>query len=248
MRFRNNYLTKLLQKTLLRCDVKSSKILKSFSQEIFFCSGLRNTRSLAGRGDRYQHQDNQMVSLVLLNNTKWYPPMYRPTNCRPGFYMSAAIEQRGRHYRYKYQWFKTGKFFHSNHSIPSCTYFNSSLAIKEMEKIVRKPGFLDKISIFDVLVFDKAVAAFAFCWLGRLQATLLAESLRSFPTYLGRSKETVRRVTASSPSGWSRERENRAKRSFPLGQFALSSPAELILDWLKRDCSQSIDSGAEKSF
>ena len=28
--------------------------------------------------------------------------------------------------------------------------------------------------------------------------------------------------------------------SFPLGQFALSSPAELRLDWLKRDCSQSM--------
>ena len=71
MRLKKNYLTKLLQKTLLRCDVKSSKSLKSFSKEIFFCSGLRNTRSLAGRGDRYQHQDNQMVSLVLLiiNNT-----------------------------------------------------------------------------------------------------------------------------------------------------------------------------------
>ena len=27
--------------------------------------------------------------------------------------------------------------------------------------------------------------------------------------------------------------------SFPLGEFALSSPAELRLDWLKRDCSQS---------
>ena len=68
MRFRKNYLTKLLQKTLLRCDVKSSKSLKSFSKKIFFCSGLRNTRSL-GKGDRYQHQDNQMISLVLLNNT-----------------------------------------------------------------------------------------------------------------------------------------------------------------------------------
>ena len=68
MRFRKNYLTELLQKTLLRCDVKSSKSLKSFSKELFFCSGLPNTRSL-GRGDRYQHQDNQMVSLVLLNNT-----------------------------------------------------------------------------------------------------------------------------------------------------------------------------------
>ena len=39
-----------------------------------------------------------------------------------------------------------------------------------MEKIVWKPGFLDQLCIFDVLVFDKAVAAFAFCWLGRLQA------------------------------------------------------------------------------
>ena len=69
MRFRENYLTELLQKTLLRCYViVSSKSLKSFSKELFFCSGLRNTRSL-GRGGRYQHQDNQMVSLVLLNNT-----------------------------------------------------------------------------------------------------------------------------------------------------------------------------------
>ena len=64
-RFTKNYLTELLQKTLLRCDVKSSKSLKSFSKELFFCSGLPNTRSL-GRGDRYQHQDNPIVSLVLL--------------------------------------------------------------------------------------------------------------------------------------------------------------------------------------
>ena len=69
MRFRKNYLTELLQKTLLRCDVKPSKSLKSFSKELFFCSGLPNIRSL-GRGDRYQHQDNPIVSLVLLNNTK----------------------------------------------------------------------------------------------------------------------------------------------------------------------------------
>ena len=68
MRFRKNYLTELLQKTLFSCDLKSSKSLKSFSKELFFCSGLRNTRSL-GRGDQHQHQDNQMVSLVLPNNT-----------------------------------------------------------------------------------------------------------------------------------------------------------------------------------
>ena len=30
------------------------------------------------------------------------------------------------------------------------------------------------------------------------------------------------------------------KSSFPLGHFALSSPAELRLAWLKRDCSQSM--------
>ena len=48
------------------CKVVES--LNSFSMEFFFCSGLPNTRSL-GRGGRYQHQDNQMVSLVLLNNT-----------------------------------------------------------------------------------------------------------------------------------------------------------------------------------
>ena len=70
----------------------SSKSIKLFSMELFFCSGLRNTRSL-GRGDRYQHQDNQMVSLVLLNNIKRSdPPMYRP---RPGFDMLAAIDQCG---------------------------------------------------------------------------------------------------------------------------------------------------------
>ena len=104
MRFRKNYLTNLLQKTLLRCDVKSSKSLKSFSKEIFFCSGLRNTRSLAGRGDRYQHQDNQMVSLVLLNNTN---DTLQCTLCTDlqivglGFYILAAIDQCGRHDRYK---------------------------------------------------------------------------------------------------------------------------------------------------
>ena len=179
--------------------------------------------------------------------------MYRPTNCRPGFYMSATIDQRG---PVTIDTNNSGLRpvnvfirFHSNHSIPSCTYFNPTLVIKEMEKIVWKPGFLDQICIFDALVFDKAVAAFAFSWLGRLRATLLAESLRSFPTYLGKIEgDSVRRVTASSTSGWSRVRENRAKGSFSLVQFALSSPAELILDWLKRDCSQSIDSGAEKSF
>ena len=74
-RFRKNYLTELLQNTLIRCDVKSSKSLKSFLMELFFRSGLRNTRSLV-RGDRYQHQDNPIVSLVLLNNANWYPPMY----------------------------------------------------------------------------------------------------------------------------------------------------------------------------
>ena len=74
----------------------SSKSLKSFSKELFFCSGLRNTCSL-GRGGRYQHQDNQTVSLVLLNNIKRSNlPMYRP---RPGFDMLAAIDQYGRHDR-----------------------------------------------------------------------------------------------------------------------------------------------------
>ena len=71
----------------------SSKSIKLFSMELFYCSGLRNTRSL-GRGDRYQHQDNQMVSLVLLNNIKRSDPlMYRS---RPGFDMLAAIDQCGR--------------------------------------------------------------------------------------------------------------------------------------------------------
>ena len=62
-RFTKNYLTEL------RCHVKPSKSLKSFSKELFFCSGLPNIRSL-GRGDRYQHQDNPIVSLVLLDYTK----------------------------------------------------------------------------------------------------------------------------------------------------------------------------------
>ena len=71
----------------------SSKSIKLFSMELFFCSGLPNTRSL-GRGDRYQHQDNQMVSLVLLNNIKRSdPPMYRP---KPGFDIMPAIEKGGR--------------------------------------------------------------------------------------------------------------------------------------------------------
>ena len=71
----------------------SSKSIKLFSMELFFCSGLRNTRSL-GRGDRYQHQDNPLVSVVLLNNIKRSdPPIYRP---RPGFDMMPAIEKGGR--------------------------------------------------------------------------------------------------------------------------------------------------------
>ena len=74
----------------------SLKSLKSFLKELFLCSGLRNTRSL-GRGGRYQHQDNQMVSILLLYNIKRSgPPMYRS---RPGFDMLAAIDHCGRHDR-----------------------------------------------------------------------------------------------------------------------------------------------------
>ena len=51
MRFRKNYLTELLQKTLLRCDVKSSKTLKSFSKELSFvvvCETLVHWGEVAG--------------------------------------------------------------------------------------------------------------------------------------------------------------------------------------------------------
>ena len=67
-------------------------------------------------------------------------------------------------------------------------------------------------------------------------------------------KQSLRMVTRARKSSkasesWGEVEEEAGKEggslffpplsSFPLGQFALSSPAKLRLDWLKRDCSQS---------
>ena len=51
MRFRKNYLTELLQKTLLRCDVKSSKVLTHFQWNFSFvvvCQTLVHWGEVAG--------------------------------------------------------------------------------------------------------------------------------------------------------------------------------------------------------
>ena len=142
----------------------SSKSLKLFSKELFFCSGLRNTYSL-GRGGRYQYQDNQMVSLVLLNNIKRSnPPMYRP---RPCFDMMPAIDQYGRHDR------------SLQITVPLYVIVNFFIVIIPF----RPAHILNRLwrsrrwrtlSIrlfrpnmhFDVVVSDNAVAPFAFCWFG----------------------------------------------------------------------------------
>ena len=66
---------------------------------------------------------------------------------------------------------------------------------------------------------------------------------QSVESKLGRTGESefaeiVTRASKSSEASESRE-EAAPLSSFPPGQYALSSPAELRLDWLKRDCSQS---------
>ena len=121
------------------CKVVES--LNSFSMELFFCSGLPNSRSL-GRGGRYQHQDNQMVSLVLLTNTNGtlqctdlqivdlvFICRLRSTSA------VVTIDTNNSGLRPVNVFIR----FHSNHSISSCTYFNPTLAIKEMEKIQGHP-------------------------------------------------------------------------------------------------------------
>ena len=66
---------------------------------------------------------------------------------------------------------------------------------------------------------------------------------QSVESKLGRTGESelAEMVTRARKSSEASESLGEAAplSSFPLGQFALSSPAELRLDWLKRDCSQS---------
>ena len=76
-----------------------------------------------------------------------------------------------------------------------------------------------------------------------LDFRLRAVSLRSVKSKLGRTGESKLQSSLSSAG------LEKSASSPPLGQFALSSPAELRLDWLKRDCSQStLTSSYERSY
>ena len=76
-----------------------------------------------------------------------------------------------------------------------------------------------------------------------LDFRLRAVPLRSVKSKLGRTGESELQSSLSSAG------LEKSVSSPPLGQFALSSPAELRLDWPKRDCSQStLTSSYERSY
>ena len=76
-----------------------------------------------------------------------------------------------------------------------------------------------------------------------LDFRLRAVPLRSVKSKLGRTGESELQSSLSSAG------LEKSASSFPLGQFALPSPAELRLDWPKRDCSQStLTSSHERSY
>ena len=62
---------------------------------------------------------------------------------------------------------------------------------------------------------------------------------RSMDTFLVDCEQSLRMVTRARKARARKSSEASESRGEALGQFALSSPAELRLDWLKRDCSQS---------
>ena len=76
-----------------------------------------------------------------------------------------------------------------------------------------------------------------------LDFRLRAVPLRSVKSKLGRTGESELQSSLSSAG------LEKSASSPPLGQFALSSPAELRLDWPNRDCSQStLTSSYERSY
>ena len=76
-----------------------------------------------------------------------------------------------------------------------------------------------------------------------LDFRLRAVPLRSVKSKLSRTGESELQSSLSSAG------LEKSASSFPLGQFAHSSPAELRLDWPKRDCSQStLTSSYERSY
>ena len=76
-----------------------------------------------------------------------------------------------------------------------------------------------------------------------LDFRLRAVPLRSVKSKLGRTGESELQSSLSSAG------LEKSASSSPLGQFALSSPAKLRLDWPKRDCSRStLTSSYERSY